>query len=1385
MPSKQEQIANYRRIIADPHTGRMNMALATRRLAELLTPTTNEEIEQESKRLHGIRKELVAKLQKEKSFKRWLDVKKLLSEMDGFKPTQQYRDLVKVSDTLFAKLNKLEPFQYLNNIDYAISNLPKKVLKITKKPYINALLDSFLDNVIDTTGRTIYNPVKKTFIRNTKVNRASVQHQIDRYNQITMKKLAQHIETGATRHSMNNFFNTYTYENTFNAMMFDFLQNPKYKIIALIKHTLEAQLRKHAFKLLLNLSLEFKKPMEEDAAKEVEEYYKARKQPLPERALFYWQDVPTSLQMVKIINANDINQYITEIPSKIHAQLENIQERLKGSGWIFEKILTVQLNLVKYTPTVGGSYIPTPPELAQKKAIINPRNEDNECFKWALLAGLYPVEKNGERITETTKKNAKLFDWSCVSFPTTIDKIDAFEERHPDVSINVYQYEERDPQNKVVVPLRLTKSLTDKHVNLLLLEDGEKSHYTLIKNYSRLFSSQLRNHHGAIFPCYYCNKPCSSAEVLQRHMTTCQHLTTHEEPKPKMPEVGDILKFKNWNNKFKAPFALVADFESILPKAEENNKNLKQEHKPCSFGINMVTDFDEHRMSPTFYLGKDDNDTMSAFFNTLEMYAEYVFRILRREEKMNLTDEQTKEYKKAKVCHICEQLIKPGQVKVRDHCHITGEYRGAAHQDCNVNFNYKNFKLPVVIHNLKNYDAHFIIQYCKRMTYKRYNKKTEETEDKEVPISVIANNQEKYMSFTIGRLKFIDSFQFLSSSLEKLTDNLKLGGYDNFKYTKRYMGDHWQMACEKGIYPYEYMDSFDRFKETQLPPKEKFYSALNESGINDEDYAKAKHVWQTLNMQTMKDYHDFYLKCDVFLLSDVFDTFRNAMLTSHKLDPIHYITLPSFSWDAALKQSKIELELLTEYEMHCMVEKGIRGGISVIAHRHAKANNKYMSMHDASKESSYIIYLDANNLYGEAMSQPLPFKGFQWCNDKFNVAAVNANPAILNTSENEGYILEVDMEYPAELHDTHNDFPLAVESMQIKNSMLTEWTKNQQKLLGLKENKTNKLCATFTNKEKYVLHSRNLQYYLEKGMRLTAIHRIIRFDQKPWLKEYIDVNTQLRKKAKTDFEKDLYKLLNNAVFGKTMENVRGRIEYEIVQSPKRARTITQSPKFKTFTIINEDMTGVQSHKAETHFNKPIYCGLAILDLSKLHMYRFHYEHMKPKYGDNIKLLAQDTDSLIYHIKTDDLYQDMSANKDQYDFGSYPKDHFLYDPTNNKVQGKFKDETSGIPIAEFVGLAPKMYSIKLDTGKVKGTAKGVKKTYYKNHITHDDYLRCITSSKLEDMRQTAKFLNFRSIGHKIGTYEINKYSLSNYDNKRAILEDGVSSLAYGHYRLNQN
>jgi hypothetical protein len=716
---------------------------------------------------------------------------------------------------------------------------------------------------------------------------------------------------------------------------------------------------------------------------------------------------------------------------------------------------------------------------------------------------------------------------------------------------------------------------------------------------------------------------------------------------------------------------------------------------------------------------------------------------------MIFTEADEKIYREATVCHICEQEL--GDDRVRDHCHLSGKFRGAAHESCNLNYKIPNF-IPVVFHNLSGYDSHLFIKKLANGGGK---------------INCIPNNEEKYISFSkevivdeymnddgkcvkVKRyLKFIDSFRFMPSSLDALTKNLTKEQCKNIG--SKYSGKQLDLLLRKGVYPYDYVDCIAKLEETSLPPKDSFYSKLNDSGITDEDYEHAQTVWKEFGCKTLRDYHDLYNVSDVLLLADVFENFRDVCIKNYKLDPAWYVTSPSLAWDAMLKMTGVKLELLSDYDMLMMVKRGIRGGISTISHRYAHANNKYMGeAYDPSKESSFITYLDANNLYGWAMSKALPTHGFRWMND-----------IELQNWRNTPCILEVDIEYPEELHDLHNDYPLAPESLKLEGSAVP------------------KLIPNLYNKHDYVVHYENLKLYESLGLKITKIHRGLRFEESAWLKKYIDLNTSLRTKAANEFEQDFFKLMNNSVFGKTMENIENRVDIRLVCEEKIALKLAAKPNYDRRTIFDENLIAVHMKKTKLVYDKPIYLGMCILDLSKTLMYDFHYNYIKNKYADRARLLFTDTDSLAYEIKTEDFYADIASDIDsRFDTSEYPRDHpsGIKAGVNKKVIGMFKDEASGKQIEEFVGLRAKLYSYKMFDGEEHKKCKGVKKNVVKKSITHDDYKDCLFT-KREQMRQMNVI---RSHLHDMYTEEVNKVALSSEDDKRVIMEDGVHTLAYGHY-----
>ena len=273
-----------------------------------------------------------------------------------------------------------------------------------------------------------------------------------------------------------------------------------------------------------------------------------------------------------------------------------------------------------------------------------------------------------------------------------------------------------------------------------------------------------------------------------------------------------------------------------------------------------------------------------------------------------------------------------------------------------------------------------------------------------------------------------------------------------------------------------------------------------------------------------------------------------------------------------------------------------------------------MKDYDSSKESSYIQYLDANNLYGAAMSEKLPMNAFKWVNDIFEVNEKFVNS--YNKNSDKGYILEVDVDYPSKLHKFHSDMPFLPERIII--------------------DKTKKLVCNLHDKKNYVVHISVLKLALDHGLKLRKVHRVIEFNQKAWLKEYIDVNTELRKNAANDFEKYFFKLMNNAVFGKTMENMRKHRDIKLVRTDKKRNKLVSEANYHTMKLIDDNLAIIEMKKVKVKMNKPIFLGLCILEISKIIMYEFWYDYVKNKYGNKVRLCYTNTDSFVINIKTNNF-----------------------------------------------------------------------------------------------------------------------------------------------------
>ena len=1065
-----------------------------------------------------------------------------------------------------------------------------------------------------------------------------------------------------------------------------------------------------------------------------------------------------------ILEGTDENEIYDEMAVEILEEVDKTREA-EVSGWKFEKVIKLVLHTTRWEPVNAGSYIELPQELKNRKAIINMKNQDDKCFMWCVLRALNPKDKNAERIDNDLKSKVDILNMQGIQYPVSFRGIDRFEHLNPEISITVLGYNKEEK----VYPLKVSKYTGCEHdIVLLLIKDGENSHYCLVKNISALLSSQINNNDHKRYFCLNCFNSFKSPDSLDKHKEYCYN---NECVKISMPPPNTFLRFKNFRYSEKAPFAIYADFESFIkpmlscdPNPNRSYTKKYQKHKPSGFSYYIKSLYEDVKKSEkrTYIKTKEEEpDAEDVFVKWLEEDVKEIANI--EPKKIIFTREDEKQFNTSSDCWICGEEIKNTNDKVRDHCHYTGRYRGAAHNSCNLKYS-KPKGVPVFFHNLAGYDSHLFIKNLGSSNPKEN-------------IECIPNNEEKYITFTkniiVGqytnkkgevkdktfKIIFKDSFKFMRSSIKALVNNLPKNGFKNI--SKYYIPEQVELIKQKGFYPYEYMDTEEKFNKTKLPPREAFYSKLSGKGISEKDYKHAWNVWNTFKMKTFKDYHKLYNETDVLLLADVFENFRDLCLKIYGLDPVYYFTAPGLAWDACLKMTNINLELLSDPNMLLMFEKGIRGGISIISNRYGEANNKYMGKNFNKNElSKYLMYLDANNLYGRAMSEKLPVHSFKWLSSGEMEKLFNNQ--VVQIWEKTPCILEVDLEYPENLHDLHNDYPFCPERVECKN-------------------RVEKLIPNLRDKTKYVIHYKNLIQCLKAGLKLKKIHRGIKFIESEWIKPYIDKNTNLRTQAKNNFEKDFFKLMINSVFGKTMENIRNRVNVKLVNTEERLKKLTTKPNYKGCKIFKENLISVHMKKTSLTMNKPVYLGMCILDLSKTIMYDFHYQYIKPKYGAKAKLLFTDTDSLMYEIQTEDFYKDISGDvKDRFDTSDYPENHLSGIPTgiNKKVLGMFKDEAAGKIIKEFVGLRAKLYSFIMEDGKENKRCKGVKTQVVKNSITHEDYKTCLKTGKEQLRKQNI----IRSYGHEVFTEEVNKIALSAADDKRYILDDGIHTLAWGHYRI---
>lgn len=1110
---------------------------------------------------------------------------------------------------------------------------------------------------------------------------------------------------------------------------------------------------------------------------------------LMRRLFTYYSSVAFCLTEETVVDA--VNHLIHDMIEE--ALFQQTEATNVASGYGIDFVRTITISISKRDPThpefpasLGArGYIATPAWFqigGRRRGIVNVKNYDNRCFLYAICSMLHYDEITDHR-DRPGKYDSFLRRFEGISadkFPFKIRDIEWFEKKFR-ISVNVYCVRTQEPmvykallgRNQVcegatadlfqdtksyITLLRPTKTLQVDHVDLLYLYDAEtnNAHYAGIRSLSALVSQEygtsVKRH-----ICPYCQHAYTAADALTRHLDRgCRQVTSAGVVYPKE---GDVVTFKMEKAEEKMDCMVYYDFEACVAKSLDNDEaEFRQNHIPCGYSIIMIKN---GQIACSFVRCiPDEKMLMDTFFGDLRA---------------------------------CSKL-----------------YRSKNREP-----------LRVVAHNAMKYDNHFVLRNAGSRGMK---------------IEVIPTTMENFITMNIGNFEFLDSLRFLPESLQNLANYLTGGSSggviqhpEKLPITMELMIEYLtntmtvdEETCQatvltllrKGVYPYEYMDTADKFEE-QLPTQEQFFSKLK-GPCSDEDYLFAQHVFSITKCRNMRDYHNIYVQVDTALLADIFENFRTGMMKTHALDPAYFKTLASFSWNCMLRCTKecseckvpfetsrtvvgmyscprcgnlegecIKLDLLHDPDMYNMVELAKRGGlVTVGCQRHVKANNSHCEWFDPAKEKTCIRYFDANNLYGGMMIyRPLPYGNFQWVEREclwYDAEYLQSHTDEMLKDDEVGFFLRVDLLYPNELHDEHKDHPLAAESFVVKEEMLSEWQKEQLKRLGLKFSETPRLCATLYDKKSYVIHCRNLDFYVKEGLKIGKVYDILMFRQSPFLSEYIEVNTRERIRFASegnDFMATVMKLMSNIIYGKSVESSEHYNELIFVSTEEEARKRTNSHLYKGYDIISENLVAIRQHKNFVKRNKPNYVGVSILELSKEYMERFHMS-IKRKLG--AKYLYGDTDSLVLLFPVENIDDYMLTDLSEwYDTSNYPADHPLYFSRNKKVPLKFKNE---VPppreVTEIIVESAKMYHISVSDGKHIFKAKGVPESSMVG-VGYGDYLSAIQN---ERPAQTVQFTTISSSNQRLFTETLHKIGISNYEEKVYVLPDGINCLPYGHYSL---
>ncbi|XP_045600643.2 uncharacterized protein [Procambarus clarkii] len=867
-------------------------------------------------------------------------------------------------------------------------------------------------------------------------------------------------------------------------------------------------------------------------------------------------------------------------------------------------------------------------------------------------------------------------------------------------------------------------------------------------------ANDIPRHH--IF-CHCCLISLSPTH-MQAHEESCkahQTLTFYSEERK--------ITFRNYGREYGPSHMCFYDFECILDRSNPKGM-IESRHNAVAYAY-IIIDRQMNIVKTDTYLGKD---AVNHFVTTLE--ASWA-RIKRGQEsyKLDMSPQQEAIFETKTVCELCDEPFNGDdviKVKHYDHTVRVHNYKAAYCDRCNLQCINSNEFLYSFSHNAS-YDLGVILNEIKKRP--------------KMKIDILAMDGFKFTNVGVNTLLFLDSLALLNGSLGRIAkDHIDSGKPTTFTLAMLQGVNKAaipKLLNGKQAFCYDYLSSMSVLDEPRLPSRDKFYNTLKDEELSEKEYKQALEIFDLAQCHNIGEYLILYLKVNTGLLADVFTVWRDTLLTLYKLDISHYISLPSFAWDAFLLKSKVELDVVSDPLLYDLLCRNLRGGFTSVTRQYTNVENQHTGS-EPSDDSSYIIYLDFNSLYGVCMTELLPRGGIRKLTHNERDIMIERGLENIACDGPKGYWVLCDtVQVSPEVARYTDELPLVLSHACITEDQISTYSKNilTEERRGLPKNNT-KLIASHLPQKDYLVSLDLLQLLMQIGLEVAKVHDIYEFDQEAYLKDFIETNVRERATTKCAIKKKAFKLVSNSIYSKSLTDVSkyGNKHY-LVTDRKAFLKCTGNPFFKRSLLLSKDRVICTVNPKSLLVNTPVYLGYHILQIAKRRLYEFWYNVVKPAYGDKASLLYTDTDSFIIKLNCCDVFEELNKAPlvDCMDFSNFLDTRPSYPISREGELGLLKSVIGTKIINQLIALRPKTYSFTTQDGDHTCKCKGVP-YHLQEKLSHESFQRALETNT--SIRFVSR--SIRNVQGKICTCCSTCRGLSAFDDKRYILSP-TQSLAYGH------